>query len=250
MEGQCECFASPRCALCSVGSNWLGLKEGDTWFTEGYFRLNGKCEECPKNPGLLVGMFIGAMVALCIGCWFLQKKDFNVAFISIGWDYFQVLALFSRADIDWPPLMRAMFTFFSAFNFNIDITAPECLIPNLDYKLKWWFIMLIPLAAFSFLCLAFVFEIIRDKCSGVTKLHIGRKFGKVIAQYLLMLYYVYLSVTRRALDIFNCNPSNPADGYYYTEFTSIDCEGGLCKCHIEGSVQVFLKVRNNLLTHL
>ena len=29
--------------------------------------------------------------------------------------------------------------------------------------------------------------------------------------------------------------------YYYTEFTSIDCEGGLCKCHIEGSVQVFLK---------
>ena len=226
-------------------------------------------------------MFIGAMVALCIGCWFLQKKDFNVAFISIGWDYFQVLALFSRADIDWPPLMRAMFTFFSAFNFNIDITAPECLIPNLDYKLKWWFIMLIPLAAFSFLCLAFVFEIIRDRCSGVTKLHIGRKFGKVIstvpphailrlpnntlnnvlthllslfsqviAQYLLMLYYVYLSVTRRALDIFNCNPSNPADGYYYTEFTSIDCEGGLCKCHIEGSVQVFLKVRNNLLTPL
>ena len=100
---------------------------------------------------------------------------------------------------------------------------------------------LIPLAAFSFLCLAFVFEIIRDKCSGVAKLHIGRKFGKVIAQYLLMLYYVYLSVTRRALDIFNCNPSTPADGYYYTEFTSIDCEGGLCKCHIEGSVQVFLK---------
>ena len=93
----------------------------------------------------------------------------------------QVLALFSRAEIQWPPLMRSMFTFFSAFNFNIDITAPECLIPNLDYKLKWWFIMLIPLAAFSFLCLAFVFEIIRDKCSGVTKLHIGRKFGKVIA---------------------------------------------------------------------
>ena len=90
---QCECFTSPRCSMCSVGSNWLGLKEGDKWFTEGFFRLNGKCEECPKNPGLLVGMFLGGMVLLCIGCWFLQKKDFNVAFISIGWDYFQVLPL-------------------------------------------------------------------------------------------------------------------------------------------------------------
>ena len=88
--GRCECFTSPRCALCSVGSSWLGLPEKHKWFTEGYFRLNGKCEECPKNPGLIVGMFLGGMVALLLACWFLQKKDFNVAFIAIGWDYFQV----------------------------------------------------------------------------------------------------------------------------------------------------------------
>ena len=152
----------------------------------------------------------------------------------------QVLALFSRAEIEWPPLMRAMFTFFSAFNFNVDITAPECLIPNLDYQLKWWFIMLIPMAAMSFLCLAFIVELLHDAVRG-KKILFFQKFGNVIAQYLLMMYYVYLAVTRRALDVFNCNPSSPPDGYYYTEFTSIDCEGGLCKCGIKGSVQVTLQ---------
>ena len=136
--------------------------------------------------------------------------------------------------------MRSMFTFFSAFNFNIDITAPECLIPNLDYQLKWWFIMLLPLAAMAFLCVVFIYELCHDKLHGKAHLHVSRKFGKIIAQYLLIMYYVYLAVTRRALDVFNCNPSVPSDGYFYTEFTSVDCEGGLCKCGIEGSIQVKL----------
>ena len=150
------------------------------------------------------------MVLLCIGCWYLQKKDFNVAFIAIGWDYFQVLALFSRADIEWPPLMRAMFTFFSAFNFNIDITAPECLVPNLDYQLKWWFIMLIPMAAMSFLCLAFFGEVVKDLVSG-KKVSICQKFGNVIAQVRqannnnssnsrLSVNNSHLSVTRLSFD--------------------------------------------------
>ena len=237
--GRCECFTSPRCSLCTVGSNWLGLKEDSPYYTEGYFRLNGECEKCPDNPGLLVGCFLLGMVGLCMGCWFLQKKDFNVAFISIGWDYFQVLALFARADIEWPPLMQAMFTFFSAFNFNIDITAPECLVPNLDYRLKWWFIMLLPLAAIAFLFAAFFIGVCVERMRGVKK-NISKQFSKIVAIYLLIMYYVYLAVTRRALDVFNCNPSVPSDGYLYTEFTSIDCEGGLCKCGIPGSVQAGL----------
>jgi hypothetical protein len=239
IAGRCECYTSPRCSLCTVGSNWLGLDGDHEYFTAGFFRMNGKCAKCPENPGLLVGVFLGGMVLLCIGVWFLQKKNFNVAFISIGWDYFQVLALFARAEIEWPPLMRAMFDFFSAFNFNIDITAPECLIPNMDYKVKWWFIQMLPVAAISFLCFMFFSKMCFTKMQG-KEFNCGRKFGKIIAQYLLMLYYVYLSVTRRALDVFNCNPSVPSDGYFYTEFTSIDCEGGLCKCGIEGSTQVEL----------
>ena len=53
--------------------------------------------------------------------------------------------------------------------------------------------------------------------------------------FTMAFYYIYLSVTRRALDVFNCNPSIPSDGYMYTEFTSVACEGGLCKCDEPGT---------------
>ena len=38
-------------------------------------------------------------------------------------------------------------------------------------------------------------------------------------------------------DVFNCNPVVPDDGWEYTAFTSIECEGGLCRCNEPGGVQ-------------
>ena len=118
--GRCECFTSPRCSLCTV-SNYQGGSGNATGkdgkhFTKGYFRLNGKCEECDENPWILIGGFFIGIVGLCIGGYFLSGKQFNVAFISIGIDYLQILALFSRAEIAWPSLMRKIFDFFSLFN--------------------------------------------------------------------------------------------------------------------------------------
>ena len=40
-------------------------------------------------------------------------------------------------------------------------------------------------------------------------------------------------VTRRAFSIFDCNPPTPPDGYKYTSFTSVNCDGGLCRCDDE-----------------
>ena len=120
-RGRCECFDSPRCSMCTVGNrnpikpSWnesLVMEEGgfkNPYFTKGYYRLNNKCEQCPDQPGLIVALFFIGIIALCIGGWVLNKKSFNVAFISIGVDYFQVLALFARSEISWPPLMRAFF---------------------------------------------------------------------------------------------------------------------------------------------
>ena len=49
---------------------------------------------------------------------------------------------------------------------------------------------------------------------------------------------MYLAVTKRALDVFNCNASDPSDGYLYTTFTSLSCDGGgLCRCGEPGGVQ-------------
>jgi len=65
--------------------------------------------------------------------------------------------------------------------------------------------------------------------------------NKLIAMFIIVFYFIYLSVTRRALDIFNCNPVDPDDGYTYTEFTSIECEGGICRCDDPEELQTQLK---------
>jgi len=60
---------------------------------------------------------------LCIGMRELDKRQFNLAFVSIGWDYFQVLALFADADIQWPQLLQDMFRMLAFFNIGKQPTA-------------------------------------------------------------------------------------------------------------------------------
>ena len=41
---------------------------------------------------------------------------------------------------------------------------------------------------------------------------------------------MYTGLTRSALRIFKCEPVTPDDGFKYTDFTDLSCEGGLCRC--------------------
>ena len=43
--------------------------------------------------------------------------------VSIGWDYFQVLALFADADIRWPQILKDLFRMLSFFNIDVDVVA-------------------------------------------------------------------------------------------------------------------------------
>jgi hypothetical protein len=99
--GKCECVSGgPRCALCRVSIGSADSHDGKDY--KGYFRLNDECQECPDNPGLLLGLMGLAIVVFCVGGWWMQDKEVNVAFLSIGVDYFQVLAIFARIKIRWP----------------------------------------------------------------------------------------------------------------------------------------------------
>mgnify|MGYP006152825661 CR=1 FL=1 len=75
---------------------------------------------------------------------------------------------------------------------------------------------------------------------GSSKKKAKNAFAKLIGTFLLVLYFIYLSITRRALDIFNCNPTTPDDGNLYTSFTSPECPGGLCQCWTKGHIQIDL----------
>ena len=132
--------------------------------------------------------------------------------------------------------MKQILQVLSIFNFNIDLAAPECIIPEFDYKVKWIIMMLLPLIFGALLMLIFI-----AVCCVKAIKHVGRCSGKatkffshankLIAMYAIVFYFIYLTVTRRALDILNCNPPDPPDGYSYTEFTSIECAGGACVCN-------------------
>jgi hypothetical protein len=57
---------------------------------------------------------------------------------------FQVLSIFAQANINWPSQLTTLFTIFSAFSFNLDLTAPECAAKSITWPLKWAFIELLP----------------------------------------------------------------------------------------------------------
>lgn len=192
---------------------------------------------------MIIALAIFGVLALCIGMRELDKRKFNLAFISIGWDYFQVLALFADADIKWPPLIKALFRALSFFNIDIDVVAPECLVPDLPYRDKYLATMLLPVAVAALLFVSWLCNIFYDRCLLQRKLSSGNAKvmgGKLVSTYLLGMYFMYLMITRRALEIFNCNPVEPDDGFLYTHFTSINCDGGLCRCWDPRHVQVQL----------
>jgi hypothetical protein len=78
---------------------------------------------------------VAAIVIGAIG-WVLNKKSCNVAIMSIFIDYMQVVSMFAHVDVAWPPEIKYLYHLMSVFNFNLDIAAPDCAIPNLTYPMK------------------------------------------------------------------------------------------------------------------
>jgi hypothetical protein len=226
-QGYCQCKPAERCSLCTIYE---------------YYQFNGECVECPKNPGLIFAMFGVAIVGAIVGGKVLSAKRFNLAFISIGVDYFQVLALFAYSKIRWPPLLKQLMMYFSIFNMNADLTAPECLVPNLEYEHKWYGYQALPIIVSVILGLYIVLHFLFKRfflCQKKKRLTCSHA-SPIVGLQLILMYYLYMMLARRILYIFNCVDTDPSDGYQYTEFTSIECEGGMCRCWVEGGVQMRL----------
>ena len=64
-----------------------------------YYRYNGACVVCPSSAWLLIVLFLVLAVGICVGGWLLNRYNVNIAFLSIGIDYFQVLAMLSNANV-------------------------------------------------------------------------------------------------------------------------------------------------------
>lgn len=151
--------------------------------------------------------------------------------------------MFADADIRWPQLLKDLFRLLSFFNIDVDVVAPECLVPDMKYSTKYFITMLMPVAVAGSLFLSWIGSLFFNRVCLARKVSSRSAkitASKLISSYLLGMYFMYLMITRRALEIFNCNPVEPDDGFTYTQFTSVDCDGGLCRCWDPTHVQLTL----------
>lgn len=227
--GTCRCSLPERCALCTKAAPGRTYPDDPSSEVKGYQKQDGECVPCPEDPMVIFVLFFLGVIMLCVGGYVLSNSDFNLAFISIGVDYFQVLAVFRSAKVKWPSFVKTLFNLFTIFNFDLDVASPECLIPDFTYEFKWVSSVLLPVGATGLLLLMFGLSTLLKKCTP-RRYHFGTTLNGLISTLLIMLYYVYLLITRRALEIFNCNPVVPDDGHLYTEFTDLDCEATICRC--------------------
>jgi hypothetical protein len=196
-----EGYTSARCSECVKGK---------------YYRINGECEKCPDQPWLIFVLFFLAAVFACFGAWMLNSRQVNVAFIAIGIDYFQVLAMFARARVRWPPLLKGIFRWLSAFNLNIELAAPECAIPEVTYSMKWFLTICLPIAAIVVLGLMYLSGYAWKTFIKQAAANRRHEHGNaLISVFVIMMYIGYLSLTRMTLDVFNCGPTDPPDGQLY-----------------------------------
>ena len=159
-----------------------------------FYRRAGVCVECPDAPLLLVAGFILAALAMCVVGYVLNRKSVNLAFFSIGVDYFQVLAMFANSRIKWPTMIVEMFHALSIFNLNLEITAPECSVPDIGYKVKWFFIQGLPIAAALVFLTMHVALVIKKRCFQCRKKKLNSHGSALVAMFQISLYFLYLYV--------------------------------------------------------
>lgn len=212
-------YKGERCAVC----------------TGGYYKINGRCQPCPDAPWVIV--FMAVLIALTGGyiAYKLHKKNVSLGILSIGIDYFQVLAIFGSANVVWPQSLTNLYNLFSVFNFNIDVAAPDCWNNDLtvSFKDKWIAITVFPIITLAVCGMAFgayaaYCYVVKSRRRGFMD-----PLCKFIAFYLMIFYYAYLMLSNNTLAVFNCQPTVPSDGYRY--MAEVGADGG--KCYKEGTLQ-------------
>jgi hypothetical protein len=180
-------------------------------------RFNGECVKCPDNVAMIIALFFSVAFLGGVGGYVLNKKRVNLGIFQIGIDYFQVLAMMSAIDVEWPNKLEKIFQFLSAFKFDIGIAAPECLttLPfDITYKMKWLSVMLFPVCVLGIFLVAHIYKVSykyllqHKRKSRDLNSHAHR----LMAFYLYLFYFIYLYTVQTALDIFNCGRIESENG--------------------------------------
>ena len=144
-----SCLGANKCA-----ANYQGERCQDC--AARFYRVNGECIKCPDSPMAVIIVFVLLALLALASSWALTKYNVTISLIAIGIDYAQVVSIFSRTKIRWPAVVKQIFQILSAFNVNLELAAPECLLETVTFYNKWLAIEMLPLVAIVFLGLIYV----------------------------------------------------------------------------------------------
>jgi hypothetical protein len=126
-------YEGPRCSACTAFDPKI---ECSDTITNGFYRLERRCEPCPCTlitlQVMLAGAFVAAlavMFALDIattGSAFAEHASTLSAPLLILVSFCQTIAVFLDTGIPWPPSLRKLMLAFSFLNFNLELTRPDC----------------------------------------------------------------------------------------------------------------------------
>jgi hypothetical protein len=91
--------------------------------------------------------------------------------------------------------------------------------------------------AFIFL-LAHTCLLLKKRCIDGRKKDLNKHAHAMVSMNLVVMYFLYLYLTRNALDVFNCVPLDPPDAVH-PDYTYMTAVGGV-RCYQEGSLQMQL----------
>ncbi|KAA0148493.1 hypothetical protein FNF28_07451 [Cafeteria roenbergensis] len=149
LNSQClQGYRGVRCAACA----------------DRFYRLEGRCEPCPELAWLMIPGFILGLLALLGVASVLQKKNVQLAGLSVGVDMMQILSVFAALDLSWPVEIRTVWTTVSMTTFSIQILAPECSV-KLEYADKFFAVAAIP-------------PVLAAGCLAIVAFELGRRFTK------------------------------------------------------------------------
>ena len=101
-----------------------------------------------------------------------------------------------------------MFHIMSAFNFIVDITAPECSLKHLSYEMKWWIVMQLPIAAAVLFFFIFIGNaLVKYFVLGIrVRRRVFSHNNALIGMFFVIFYflYLYLYVDRSSFVVFSC----------------------------------------------
>jgi hypothetical protein len=240
------CAGDNTCATGYASTSW---PYRCSQCASGFYRSAGTCRRCPNNPALNVAIFfIAALVAIGVG-YILNRKMVNVAFLTIGLDYFQVISIFANTRVAWPQEIKDLFRILSAFNLNIELIAPECAIPTVTFAQKWQAVMLLPVATAVVLMLIHSVTIVQDVIKGRrVKLFEVESGGSLAAMSLTLLYFLYLYLTRSIFDVMTCRSTDPPEFdrsgaevlYMVSVFERCGVPGGIQLALLPGAVAALI----------